>query len=125
MLEDKFKSIYVDLETGKWYITTELNDSHLKALRVEVNVPAESWYVKHYRKTTKLFCQVLDDYNTEIIPQAIKLIDNNSIQIDFGSPTSGILHLIFTGDEFYDIIPSPTPPVTPTITPTITPTVSG
>jgi hypothetical protein len=103
MLKDRFKPIFVDLDTGKWYVTTLTNDSNLKTLRVEVRDSAESWYVRHNRKTNKIFFQILDNSGTEIIPQEIEIIDINTVQITFFEKTSGTLHLIFHEIDFYDV----------------------
>lgn len=101
MLKNRFKPIYVDLESGKWYVTNETSDSNLESLRVHVRTPAMSWYVQHWRKTKKIYFQILDDTNSEIIPQKITIVDKNSVQIDFFEETAGTLHLIFDSDEFF------------------------
>ena len=128
MLKTRYKPIYVDLESGKWHTTNEVFDSNLRCLRVRVAKASSSWYVKHWRRTNKLFFQILDNSNSEIIPESIKIIDDNTVQIDFYQPTSGTLNLIFKEGDFYNILPSPTPTptVTPTntATPTVTPTVT-
>jgi hypothetical protein len=127
MLENKFKQIYVDLEDEKWYIANETSDSNLKALKVEINTAVTTWYVKHWRKTTKVFIQVLDNTNSEIIPEKIIIEDINTIRIDFFEATAGTLHLVYEEGVFYDILPTPTPTITPSVTPTntVTPTVTS
>ena len=103
MLKNRFKPIYVDLDDGKWYVTNETSDSNLRSLRVRVNVASDSWYVQHWRRTTKVYFQILDNTNSEIVPQLITIIDENSIRIEFSELTSGTLHLVFDKDEFFDI----------------------
>jgi len=119
MLKNRFKPVYIDLETGKWYVTNETSDSNLKGLRVRVTTPSDSWFVTHWRRTTRVYVQVLDNTNSEIIPESIDILDDNSVQINFAQETTGVLHLIFTENDFYNIWPSSTP--SPTTTPTPTP----
>ena len=57
---NRYKQIYLDLEDGTWYVTDETSDSNLRGLRVEVLTESSSWYVKHYRRTDKVFFQILD-----------------------------------------------------------------
>jgi hypothetical protein len=92
-------------------------------LRVDVRDPSDVWYVTHWRKTTQVFFQILDNTRSEVIPESIRIVDNNSVRIEFFEPTAGTLHLIFDEDQFFDILPTPT--VTPAFTPTVTPTISG
>ena len=127
MLENRFKQVYIDLEDGKWYIVNEANESNLRGLRTNIGDSALSWYVKHWRKTTKVFIQVLDSTNSEIIPQKVTIEDINTIRIDFFEATAGTLHLIFDEGTFHDILPTPTSTGTPTVTPTntVTPTTTS
>jgi hypothetical protein len=120
MLKTRYKPLYIDLENGNWYTTNEISDSNLKSLRVRVRKASDTWYVKHWRRTTKLYFQILDNRNSEIIPQSVQIVDNNTILIEFSEPTSGTLNLIFREADFFNILPTPT--VTPTVTPTLTPT---
>ena len=70
MLKNRFKPIYVDLDDGKWYVTNETTDSNLMSLRVEVRDASTTWYVQHWRRTKKVYFQILD----------FKVINNNGIQ---------------------------------------------
>jgi hypothetical protein len=103
MLESKFRQIYVNLNDGKWYVTNRFANSGLMSLMVDVQTPASSWYVVHNRNTTKIFIQTLNSAKSELIPQTIKFVDANTIQINFDTDVAGTLHLILTNDEFYDI----------------------
>jgi hypothetical protein len=103
MNTNRFKQIYINLNDGKWYISDQTSDSNLKSLRVIVNTISDSWYVEHNRNTKKIYFQIVDNTNSEIIPKSIKFIDLNSIQIDFSQEISGTLHLVFTKNEFYNI----------------------
>lgn len=99
----RYKQIYVDVDSGKWYVSDEPSDSGLRSLRLNMTTPSDSWYIVHHRNTSKLFFQILDSTNTEIIPERVKIIDSNTVQIDFSDPVTGILNLTFTMDEFYNI----------------------
>ena len=125
MITNRYKQVYVDIEEGTWWVTDETTDSSLRGLYVDVTTPRRVWHIKHWRRTSKIFFQVLDG-NTEITPQNIRFVDENTVEVEFEQETSGRLHMVYDKGTFYNIVPSPTPTstVTPTPTPTVTQTVT-
>jgi hypothetical protein len=121
MITNRYKQVYIDIEDGTWWVTDETTDSSLRGLYVNVTTPRRVWTIKHWRKTNKIFFQVLEGDNAEVTPQSIKFLDENTVEIVFEKEVSGKLHMVYDKGTFYNVLPS----ITPTNTPTPTPTVGG
>ena len=63
--------------------------------RHEQLVPASQWVIIHGQANAKIICQIYDSIDELILPDRIKIIDTNTVQVDFETPQAGAAHIMF------------------------------
>ena len=58
-------------------------------------IPLDTWVVTHNKNNDKLLVQVYDDNEIFILPNEIKIVDNNTVKISFNTPMTGIVKIAF------------------------------
>jgi hypothetical protein len=59
-------------------------------------IASTTWTIAHNRNTTFILVQVLDG-NEIVIPDSIRFVDADTIEINFGAPASGSANMVFFG----------------------------
>ena len=78
---------------NKGYIDRRVSELGYKYSQDE---PSNVWVIEHNRETMNLQVQVFDPNNEMVIPSRIKIVDSNTVQIEFGdSMVTGTSQLIF------------------------------
>ena len=62
--------------------------THIQAL------PDFTWVIPHNGNSENLQVQVFDSSNELVIPDIVRVVDANTVEIDFGAPMSGKAQLI-------------------------------
>lgn len=58
-------------------------------------IPASQWVIIHGQANAKIICQIYDTVDELILPDRIKIIDANTVQVDFGTLQAGAAHIMF------------------------------
>lgn len=78
---------------NKGYIDRRINEIGYKYYQDE---PSDVWLVEHNKSTENLMVQVFDPEHEMVLPSAIKVIDPNTVRIEFGTAmVSGTAQLLF------------------------------
>lgn len=56
--------------------------------------PSAVWVINHGKNTRKFVPQVFNDQYEAIVPNSVRVIDINTIEIDFAMPQTGFANLI-------------------------------
>jgi len=57
--------------------------------------PLDTWIVTHNKNNKKLLVQVYDLNNEFILPNKIKIINNNVVRVEFNTAITGIVKIAF------------------------------
>ena len=90
-------SAFVNISGANVQSVFESIDSQLNALAVGnvigyeyvQNAPSMVWSIQHNSASTKVQATVWDETNTAILPDAMTIVDGNTVFITFGSPQAG------------------------------------
>lgn len=87
--------VYVDITTGEYVLQTEENLAGTTfGVQHVQSTPATTWTIVHGKHTTRFISQVFDDQMFTIVPDEIRIVDINTVEITFVEPQTGLVNLI-------------------------------
>ena len=85
-----------------WYPLTQ----QLSMFRYQQKFASPSWLIEHGLNVSTPVVQVYDDSGEVIMPDAIRIVDENNIIVEFNADTKGTV-IVLSGNEFGAISESP------------------
>lgn len=109
--------VLIDRTTGKYVATTidpasgQLADNEYKAgYTYPQSTAATTWVVHHNRKSIRFVAQVFDTASNMVMPESIKPLSSDIIEIKFAAPQAGFVNIVFFDatviQPFYDVTAS-------------------
>lgn len=66
----------------------------IKALEFIQNIPATTWFINHNQNTKRIHYTIWDDLDENVMPDYVKQIDANNMEVYFGAAQTGRLVLM-------------------------------
>lgn len=91
-----FVSVVLDKDTGQLKATPNAGGGGGNALGYTHDqvIPALVWSVIHGLNTTNILYQIFDSVGESLIPDRFKVIDANSVEVEFSAVQNGKLQII-------------------------------
>lgn len=88
--------VYMDITTGEYVLKTEVENLSGTTFGVQFvqTTPSTTWTIAHGKYTNKFVPQIFDENMFAIVPDEIRIIDINTVEITFVEPQTGLANLI-------------------------------
>jgi len=89
----KARKVYIDVTTGKYYAL--FLGEHVKSFLIEDSFPSGLIRIEHGEDTTAIIPRLYTNENEELLPPNFKIIDNDTVELNFVEPFTGKIKLLF------------------------------
>lgn len=96
--------IQIDRNTGKWFASKKGTSSPCGEIPqgvrcawgyfFEQQTESDSWIITHNLDTRQIITDVYDSNGYKIIPDEIRIVDENTVEVTLSTPSQGTLHVI-------------------------------
>jgi len=94
----KLQSLNIDAFSGK-YVARSVEEDSLCGFQFYQNFLSDTWIINHNRNFTfflfSIFSGEVEGTLTQVMPNKIEVIDDNSIMIEFDSAIKGIANFLY------------------------------
>ena len=90
----KHSQIYVDMDTGQWIVGESNIITSITSMVATQSTPSTTWNIPHNKGTNKVIVQVKIN-NENVIPDEVKIVDDDNIIVTFVNETTGTVNLLF------------------------------
>lgn len=92
--------VHIDKATGKLvakHIHHPISIATANGFFYQVTVASSVWTIQHNLDTRQLIYQVYDSDYSQVFCDSFKILDENTVELTWGSPQSGYAHIILFG----------------------------
>ena len=85
----------IDKDTGEYAATNRTGPGGTSGHQHKQITPSALWVINHGYGSALLICQIFTPSGEQLLPDAMKIVDINTVHVTFGAVQDGLANIMF------------------------------